>query len=192
MNTALQLRDGRGDAPRCELLWGEPIEVLAGPLGPILVFRPGAIVAYVLHSRRRRHLYVLRTLDVDDPLAASVPGLRPRVQLLLDLASVGRVRLVRGLFAYLVKTGGAPSELPDDFYVRVSAVLAGRLPRHKILRSLIGSHRWRCTPELCVGRWHAHVPDGTVHDRASLGPSDTDGVARDAANTGTATGESAS
>ncbi|HEY4016046.1 MAG TPA: hypothetical protein VGM06_22075 [Polyangiaceae bacterium] len=137
MKTALQLRDGQGDAPRCELLWGEPLEVLGGPLGPILVFGAGAIVAYVLQSRRRRHLFVFRTLEVDDPLAASVPGVRPRVQLLLDLVSAGRVRLVRGLFAYLMKTGRAPSDLPDDFYVRISAVLCGRLPGHKILRSLL-------------------------------------------------------
>jgi hypothetical protein len=147
MNTALQLRDGRGDAPRCELLWGEPIEVLAGPLGPILVFRPGAIVAYVLHSRQRRHLYVLRTLDVDDPLAASVPGVRPHVQLLLDLVSAGRARLVRGLFAYLVKTGRSPSALPDDVYVRVGAVLSGHLPGRKILRSLLRDYAGEsCVP----------------------------------------------
>ncbi|HEY4013359.1 MAG TPA: hypothetical protein VGM06_08475 [Polyangiaceae bacterium] len=137
MKTALQLRDRQGDAPRCELLWGEPLEVLAGPLGPILLFGPGVIVAYVLQSRRRRHLFVFRTLEVDDPLAVSVPGVRPRVQLLLDLVSAGRMRLVRGLFAYLMKTGRAPSDLPDDFYVRVGAVLCGRLPGHKILRSLL-------------------------------------------------------
>jgi hypothetical protein len=139
MKTALQLRDGQGDGPRCELLWGEPLEALAGPLGPILVFGPGAIVAYVLQSRRRRHLYVFRTLEVDDPLAASVPCVRPRVQLLLDLVSAGRVRLVRGLFAYLTRTCRAPSALPDAFYVRVNAALSGRLPGRKILVALLNA-----------------------------------------------------
>ena len=140
MNTVLQIRERHGDAARCELLWGEPLETLAGPGGPILVFGPGAIVAYVLHTRSRRHVYVFRSLEVDDPLAASVPGVRPRVQLLLDSLSAGRVRLVRGLFAYLVRTGRAPSALPDDLYVRVSAVLSKRLPGRKILRSLLRDH----------------------------------------------------
>ncbi len=137
MNTVLQIRDRQGDAARCELLWGEPYEVLSGPGGSILVFGPDAIVAYVLHAQSRRHLYVFRSLDVDDALAASVPGVRPRVRLLLDSVSAGRVRLVRGLFAYLTKTGRAPSDLPDAFYVRVSAALSGRLPRHKILVALL-------------------------------------------------------
>jgi hypothetical protein len=147
MNTVLQVREGHGDALRCDLLWGEPREVLAGPIGPILVFGPGEIVAYVLRTRRRRHLYVFRSLEVDDPLAAAVPGVRPRVQLLLDFVSAGRMRLVRGLFAYLVKTGRSPSALPDDVYVRVSSVLSGRLPGHKILRSLLRDHAGEsCVP----------------------------------------------
>jgi hypothetical protein len=137
MNTALQLPDGHGNTLRCELLWGEPFEVFAGPLGPILIFCPGAIVAYVLRSRRRRRLYVFRTLAVHDPMAASVPGVRPRVQLLLDVVSASRVRLVRGLFAYFARTGRAPSDLPDGFYVRVGATLGGRLPGHKALHSLL-------------------------------------------------------
>jgi hypothetical protein len=137
MNTVLYIHKHHGDAARCELLWGEPLEVLAAPGGTVLVFGPGAIVAYVLHARRRRHVYVFRTLEVSDPLAASVPGVRPRVQLLLDSVSAGRVHLVRGLFAYLVRTGHAPSDLPDGFFVRVSAALSGRLPQHKILVALL-------------------------------------------------------
>ena len=139
MNTVLQIHERHGDAARCELLWGEPLEVLAGAGGPILVFGPGAIVAYVLHARRLRHVYVFRSLEVDDPLAASVPGVRPRVQLLLDSVSAGRVRLVRGLFAYLTRTGRAPSDLHDAFYVRVSAALSGRLPGRKILVALLNA-----------------------------------------------------
>jgi hypothetical protein len=140
MKTALQLRDGHDDAPRCELLGGDPLKVIEGRLGLIVVFGPGEIVAYVLHGQRQRRLFVFRTLDVDDAFAASVPGVRPHVQLLLALTSAGRVRLVRGLFSHLVKTGRAPSNLPDDFYVRVSALLSGRLPGHKILRSLLRDH----------------------------------------------------
>jgi hypothetical protein len=78
-------------------------------------------------------------LVVDDRLAASVPGVRPHVQLLLQVHSSGRARLVRELFAYLARTNLEPSAMPDDFYVRVGAVLGGRLPGHKVLPSLVSA-----------------------------------------------------
>ncbi len=159
-----------------ELLWGQPREVLAGPLGPILLFGPGEIVAYVLHSRRRRHLYVFRSLDVDDPLAASVPGVRPRVQLLLDLVSAGRVRLVRGLFAYLTKTGRGPSDLPDAFYVRVNAALSGRLPGHKILVALLNASiesESPCVPASGQGRLQKDAGGARARPSASKSATET-------------------
>ena len=55
----------------------------------------------------------------------------------LELGTRGRTRLVRGLFAYLARQAHDPSSLPDAFYVRVGVVLAGRLPAHKILVSLL-------------------------------------------------------
>jgi hypothetical protein len=138
MNTAVQLRSiaavGR---PRCDLVHGEPREIVEGELGRIALFGSGEVVAYRLRSRRRTRLYVFRTLEVADWLAASVPGVRPRVQLLLDLTSARRVRLARGLFSYLVKNKSDPTDLPDAFYLRVSAALAGRLPPHKVLPSLL-------------------------------------------------------
>ena len=66
-----------------------------------------------------------------------MPGVRPRVQLLMELRTAGRIRLVKSLFAYLVRTGRDPSALPDIFYIRVAAALGGRLPPHKILVSLL-------------------------------------------------------
>jgi hypothetical protein len=93
MTTTVQLRPiAAADWPRCDLLHGVPLERLAGELGPVALFAPGALVAYRVRSRRRVSLYMFRTLDVADPRAASVPGVRPRVQLLLDLHSAGRVR----------------------------------------------------------------------------------------------------
>jgi hypothetical protein len=138
MNTAVQVRHPAGDAhPRAELLSGTPCAVIASPTGPVALFGPGEVVAYRIRYRRRTRVFVFRTLDVDDPLAASVPGVRPHVQLLLELGTRGRTRLVRGLFAYLAKHAHDPSSLPDAFYVRVGFALAGRLPAHKILVSLL-------------------------------------------------------
>jgi hypothetical protein len=66
-----------------------------------------------------------------------VPGVRPRVRLLMELGTAGRIRLAKSLIAYLVRTGRHPSAMPDIFYLRVAAALGGRLPGHKILLSLL-------------------------------------------------------
>jgi hypothetical protein len=142
MKTAVQLRHPAGHVhPRAELLSGTPSEVISTALGPVALFSPGEVVAYRIRYRRRTRVFVFRTLDVDDPLAASLPGVRPHVELLLELGTCGRTRLVRGLFAYLTRTGRDPSALPDVFYRRVGAMLGGRLPAHKILPSLLSADR---------------------------------------------------
>ena len=144
MKTAVQVRHpSAGRQPRAELVWGRPYAVDAGTLGPVAVFRSGEIVAYLLRGRRGPRLFVFRTLVVDDRLAAAVPGVRPRVRLLFQLRTPGRIRRARGLFAYLARTDREPSALADDFYVRVGLALAGRLSAHKILLSLLSPH---CTP----------------------------------------------
>jgi hypothetical protein len=138
MKTAVQLRTlAGGERARAELLFGTPCDVGEGRLGPVARFESGEVVAYEVRSRRRRRLFVFRTLEVDDALAVAVPGVRPRVQLLMELHTEGRIRLVRSLFAYLTRTGWDPSALPDAFYTRVGALLGGRLPGHKILPSLL-------------------------------------------------------
>jgi hypothetical protein len=138
MKTVVQVRHPAADAqPRAELVWGRPLAVDAGALGPVALFASGEIVAYLLRFRRRPRLFVFRTLTVDDRLAATLPGVRPRVQLLLELRTPGRIRRARGLFAYLARTRRDPSALADDFYVRVGLALAGRLPSHTILLSLL-------------------------------------------------------
>jgi hypothetical protein len=101
-------------------------------LGPVALFDADQIC-----YRRRNRVFVFRTLQVDDRLAASVPGVKPHVQLLLQVHSSGRDRLIRELFAYLARTCREPSSMPDDFYVRVGAVLGGRLPGPKVVRSLL-------------------------------------------------------
>jgi hypothetical protein len=142
MKTAVQLRRSAGDdPPRSELVCGTPSSIITGKLGPVALFDSEQIVGYRIQHRRRTRVFVFRTLDVDDRLAASVPGVRPHVQLLLEVHSAGRARLVRGLFAYLVRINREPSALADDFYVRVGGVLGGRLPAHKLLLSLLSPAR---------------------------------------------------
>jgi hypothetical protein len=141
MKTAVQLRTLKGEErPRAELLFCTPCDLTEGTLGPVARFESGQLVAYQIRSRRHQRLFVFRTLAVDDAFAVAVPGVRPHVQLLMELRTAGRIRLVRSLFAYLARTGWDPSALPDAFYTRVGAMLGGRLPGHKILPSLLSAY----------------------------------------------------
>jgi hypothetical protein len=135
MNTAVQLRPA-GDLLRSELLFGAPQRTVAGQLGPVALFCGGELVAYRIRHHRRTRLFVFRTLAVDDGLATSLPGVHPRVRLLFDVRTVARVHIVRCLFSYLVKSRRDPL-VPDAVYLRLGVVLAGRLPKHKILLSLL-------------------------------------------------------
>ncbi len=59
-------------------------------------------------------LFVFRTLEVDDAFAVTVPGVRPRVQLLMELGTAGRIRLARSLFAFLLRTGRIHRRCPTS------------------------------------------------------------------------------
>jgi hypothetical protein len=136
MNTAVQLRQSISDALHGELVYGKPRALVTGKLGGVALFSPDQVVAYRIGYRRKARLFLFRTLEVDDRLAARIPGVCPHVRLLFDVRTLGRARLVRGLFAYLAKASD-PSALPDSFYVRAGIALGGRLPTHTILSSLL-------------------------------------------------------
>jgi hypothetical protein len=136
MNTAVQLRQSGGDAFYGELVYGKPNALVTGKLGGVALFSPDQVVAYRIGYRRKARLFVFRALEVDDRLAARLPGVSPRVRLLFDVHSSGRARLVRGLFAHLTRVH-EPADLPDAFFVRIGILLGGRLPAHKILPTLL-------------------------------------------------------
>jgi len=134
MKTAVQLRSG-GDV-QCELVCGEPVSVASGARGPVALFAPDEVVAYLVRTAARRTLFVFRTLVVDDTWAASVPGVLPRVRLLVHVCSAKRVRAVGRLFGYLARKTLAPSALSDAFYARVSHLVGGRTDAAR-LRALL-------------------------------------------------------
>jgi len=143
--TAVQLRDHR---PHGQLVYGEPYAVDRGARGPVALFAAGSLVAYQVQIDRARRLFIFRTLLVDDRLAAAVPGVTPRVQLLAQLRSAARVRLVRQLFADLLAMGWTPSTLSDAFFLRLGAILEGRIPPYALLHALLRREpgSWRSPP----------------------------------------------
>lgn len=135
MRTAVQLRQGA--SVTCELVAGTPAGLAEGRLGPIATFGPDMVVAYLVRTPSGPRLSVFRTLAVDDELAATVPGVVPRVRLLVYVRTAGRVRAVQRLFHLLGARRTDPSALRDAFYVRVSVALRGRRTDHTRVRALL-------------------------------------------------------
>lgn len=124
------------------LLHPENPEVLKHAEGSVAVVPPGSIAVYSLARRNHRLcLFVFRAQSegARSPSSARLPGVEPRVELLLEARSTGRMRLVKSLFRHLKRARIDPSQLSDAFYVRVSVVLGGRLPPFKVLPRLLAN-----------------------------------------------------
>jgi hypothetical protein len=135
-HTAVQIRPAT--SPRCELLRGDPSTLIAGQLGPVALFPPGAIVAYVLHTARPTRLFLFRTLGSAPHAARTVlPGVYPHVHLLLTLDSPRVIRRCRRFFALLRRRGTPPSRLPDAFYLRLDGALRARAPLPPLAAALL-------------------------------------------------------
>jgi len=120
------------------LVYGRPADVRTSARGEVALFSPGALVAYELSAARRSaRLFVFRTLFVEDRLAARVPGVHRRVQLLFTLRARVRIERLRQIFTRLDALGWPPEGLPDAFFIRLGASFEGRLPRRPILASLL-------------------------------------------------------
>jgi hypothetical protein len=133
--TAVQLRDALGSS--IELVEGCPARVVEGRSGPIALFGQGSVVATFLEVGHATTLRIFRTLRAGERDGSTLPGVQPQVRLLLEVRTRGRADRVRQLFDYLKKEGRGASVLNDGFYFRLDVVLRGRLPQHKVLRSLL-------------------------------------------------------
>jgi hypothetical protein len=123
MRTAVQLR---ADAVHCQLVATKPAAVESGPRGPVALFEPGEIVAYLIQSPSWRRLFVFRTLAATDRLADEVPGVRPGVVLLLSVRTRMRIGVVKDLLEEVEGRNVSLSHLSEGFYVRLSSLLGGR------------------------------------------------------------------
>jgi hypothetical protein len=121
------------------LLYGIAEGFVAVSQGQVATFRDDQIVAYVFGTIGAQRLFVFRTLGDNQPGAATVPGVWPKVRLLAEFKRAGRIDRVERLFAYLAKHRWDPSLLSDAFWLRISNVLGGHLPRQKALLSLLAS-----------------------------------------------------
>ena len=116
--------------------------VHGGPLlrvsdgGTVATIPAGEIVVYSLQARALR-CFVFRTLNAPESFSTVVPGVSPKVRLLLHTSTLGRLQRLQQLLAYLERIGRTPSSLSDGFYLRLHTILNGRLPKTRVLRSLL-------------------------------------------------------
>jgi len=145
-STAVQILS----TPCCELLHGDARATRDGKHGPVAIFAPGEIVAYAIHAARPPRLFLFRT---GDNLVAGValPGVYPRVQLLLALDSARVIRRARRLFSVLRRRGLLPSRLADAFYMGLDRVLRARAPLPRLVEA-----------RLDVARRHVHTGSRAV------------------------------
>jgi len=110
------------------------------PKGSLLLVPPGEVVFFSFRARKLRS-FVFRTLGAPEPHSTAIPGVSPGVRLLLHTQTAGRLQRLEELLQYLDRIALPPSSLSDRFYSRLHAVLSGRLPQGKVLRSLLADER---------------------------------------------------
>jgi hypothetical protein len=120
--TAVRLAGREGDVA---LAYGSPLELR----DRIAVFGPDQIVAYSPGSGSLAQLLVFRTLPSTARAGADkLPGVYPRARLLVEVRGACRVNLLRRTFSYLARAGIHPERLSLGFWVRLDALLSGRVP----------------------------------------------------------------
>lgn len=139
MNTAVFLRRF---PPRGKLCHGAARQVVPVRNGNVALLPGGELAAYLIEHAGAHRLFVFRT--VEHSAAAGVvhvPGVWPSVHLLASFDRPGRIDRVERLFRYLAGQKWSASALSDAFWLRVSQVLSGRRPKHKVLLSLLASEQ---------------------------------------------------
>jgi hypothetical protein len=128
-STAVRLRDEPGLVAR--VIHGEPVRTIANR---VAVFSPGQLVGYMIASSEHTHTFVFRTPHRTDDRGAKLPGVEPRVALLVDARGARAASRLRNMFGYFRRRRIDPERLSPEFWVRVDALLAGRLRQDSLGR----------------------------------------------------------
>ena len=135
MITAVQQR-AEAQCSACVVL-GEPDSVRPGQLGPISLFGPGSLVAYLVRANRRSRLFLFRTVSEPEQLLTKVPGVQAAVRLLLVAHTARRIYRARRLLREIEKQGATPQTQSDVFYLRAAATLSSRVPIEHVVATLL-------------------------------------------------------
>ena len=105
MITAVQLR--KHPNVTAQLVAGTPVR----QINEVALFAPSQLVAYMIEGVQHTLILVFRTLAALDPSAAKLPGVHPRVSLLLEARGTLSASRLRNLFRYLSRRGLRPEDL---------------------------------------------------------------------------------
>ena len=101
-----------------------PLRSVSGARGPILIFRPGSIVAYAVARGRRSSLFIFRTARDGEKAGTQIAGVAPTVGLFLASQRQSVIRKADNVCTWLATTGHEPESLPDAFWLRAAAFVA--------------------------------------------------------------------
>ena len=108
-----------------------------------IVHMPASRVGVYCICGRRPLTVVFRTVAGPEHGLQRIAGISMPVRRLLYTRTRARFSKVCSLFRYLVESDKNPCSMSDGFYLRVGALLAGRLPRIAVLESLVSDDEQR-------------------------------------------------
>jgi hypothetical protein len=129
--TAVRLHSDEGFS--ATVVHGQPDRGIAN----VALFSPGRLVAYMLATPIWTRVYVFRTLAKPGATHSRIPGVAPRVDLLLDTRTRAAAARIRNMFRYFARNGRPPESLSETFWLRLGVLLGGRLRRGPHLPSLL-------------------------------------------------------
>lgn len=117
------------------LAHGTPVKQRTDRGRSYLSMPPGKVLVYCVFTRRP-HTFVFRTVVNPSNFSKIMEIDRP-VRLLIDTHTTGRHRKIQELFRYLCQHQLSAYSVPDPFYWKVGELLAGRLPKLRVLQGLL-------------------------------------------------------
>lgn len=121
------------------LLHGLVSRTTRDPRGTIHWVLPGEIVLYSVRGQQPR-TFVFRTANAAANLLSSVPGVAPRVTLLVQTTTANRQALLQLYFRNLLRQGRNPTLLADRLYAKLNIVLSRRTASRDALDALLLQH----------------------------------------------------
>src|SRR5688572_10411989 len=113
--------------------------VTPDPRGAVHWVPPGQIALYTVRGHKTR-TFVFRTAAQRATLLSSVPGVSPRVTLLVQTTTLARQALLLGFFRSLIVAGRSPTSLDDLLFAKLNVLLSRRAPTREALDGLLSQH----------------------------------------------------
>lgn len=133
VNMAVQIRSD--DDLNCSVFYGKPITSKEGKLGKILLFNVGSVVFYIVKKQGKSRGYLIHYLGNNDGVL--INGIYPKVDLLVEARTRGKVTRLKKVIQYLLKNGYSLEDLSRDFYFRLNTLIEGKTVLVRNIKELL-------------------------------------------------------